>query len=168
MGEATNIIRILGGEKVVGRKIKTADDLVALVHRGLPYESFRHVTRSLGGGEDTARVAVLESKTVTRHAASGAIKSISKPNPFGIPARTLARRRTEHRLSPEESDRVLRVARILARAQEVFGSDDRARRWLAAPCRALGGKVPVELLDTDLGAKTVDDEITRIAHGVFA
>jgi putative toxin-antitoxin system antitoxin component (TIGR02293 family) len=167
MSEAANIIKVLGGEKVIGRKVKTTEDLLALVHRGLPYESYSHVSRTLGGRGTPARERVILQSGI-RRTASGVIEITPMSDPFGIHPRTLARRRTERRLSPEESDRVLRVARILAKAQEVFADKPHAQEWLASPCRAIGGKVPAQLLDTDLGAKTVDEELTRIAHGVYA
>lgn len=163
MSEATNIIKVLGGEKIIGRKVKTTEDLLALVHRGLPYESYSHVSRTLGGGGIPARECVIRQSSIRRTP-----NGIIEIDPFSISPRTLARRRTEQRLSPEESDRVLRVARILARAQEVFADESHAQEWLASPCRAIGGKVPAHLLDTDLGTKTVDEELTRIAHGVYA
>jgi putative toxin-antitoxin system antitoxin component (TIGR02293 family) len=63
--------------------------------------------------------------------------------------RTLHRRKVEGRLQPDESDRILRVSRIFARAIELFEGDDKAaRHWLSAPQRALGGAVPLALAKT--------------------
>ena len=50
----------------------------------------------------------------------------------------------------------------------LLGSDDKARRWMFKPSRALGGEIPIRLLDTDIGANAVFDELGRIEHGVFA
>ncbi|HJR63630.1 MAG TPA: antitoxin Xre/MbcA/ParS toxin-binding domain-containing protein [Gemmatimonadaceae bacterium] len=84
-----------------------------------------------------------------------------------IPPRTLARRKQEGRLDPEESDRLVRVARIFGRALELFEGDVRAARdWLTSEQGALGGLVPLELAKTDVGAREVDDLIGRLEHGI--
>jgi len=86
----------------------------------------------------------------------------------GVPARTLARRKKERRLRADESDRLLRLARVAAAAEDVLGAQDNAGRWLQKPNRALGGVVPLDLLDTDLGAEEVVAILGRIAHGVYS
>jgi putative toxin-antitoxin system antitoxin component (TIGR02293 family) len=87
---------------------------------------------------------------------------------LGIPERTLARRKREGILNSEESSKLLRLARVVSRASEVF--DDRATAvdWLKSPNAALRGNVPLSLLDTDIGAESVLDTLGRIEHGVFA
>ena len=85
-----------------------------------------------------------------------------------IPPRTLARRRRERRLRPDESDRLFRVARIAALAEEALGGRDRAARWLKRPNRALGNAIPLDHLDTDLGARQVEDILGRISHGIYS
>lgn len=81
--------------------------------------------------------------------------------------RTLARRKTEGRLQPEESDRLFRAARVFARALDLFEGDrGAARTWLMQPQRALAGKVPLELATTDVGAREVENLIGRLEHGV--
>jgi putative toxin-antitoxin system antitoxin component (TIGR02293 family) len=88
---------------------------------------------------------------------------------LGIPSRTLARRlQAKGTFTPDESQRVLRLSRALTAAEEALGSLEKARRWLQSPSRVLGGEVPLQLLDTDVGADAVMEEIGRIEHGVFA
>ncbi|WP_293994238.1 type II RES/Xre toxin-antitoxin system antitoxin [Sphaerotilus sp.] len=87
---------------------------------------------------------------------------------LGIPLRTLARRKTEHRFTPQESDRLYRLTRAVELATEVLGDADKARRWLKAPNRALGGEVPFDLLDTDIGAHQIEDVLVRLNHGIFS
>jgi putative toxin-antitoxin system antitoxin component (TIGR02293 family) len=86
----------------------------------------------------------------------------------GIPERTLARRKQDRRLRADESDRVFRVARIAALAEEALGSRAKAAHWLQRPNRALGRATPLANLDTDLGARQVEDVLGRIAHGVYS
>ena len=69
-----------------------------------------------------------------------------------IPLRTLARRKGEGRLRPDESDRLVRAARIFSLAVELFdGNDEPARRWLTQPQPALGGSTPWDYAATDIG-----------------
>ena len=87
---------------------------------------------------------------------------------LSLPSRTLARRKQERRLSPGESDRLFRVVRIAVQASEVLGGKEPASRWLHTPNRALGGQMPLELLDTDPGSRHVEEILGRIEHGVYS
>jgi putative toxin-antitoxin system antitoxin component (TIGR02293 family) len=78
-----------------------------------------------------------------------------------------ARKGRELDLTREESDRLARIARVNAVALEQFGSAEKAGRWLRKPNRALGGRVPLELLVTGEGARVVEETIMRLAHGLF-
>ena len=85
------------------------------------------------------------------------------------PRRTLARRiEKNERLPVAEADRVLRLKRVIAFAERVFGDPAKAHRWLRKPSRALNGAVPIELLETEEGARIVENEIGCIQHGMFA
>ncbi|HJR16717.1 MAG TPA: antitoxin Xre/MbcA/ParS toxin-binding domain-containing protein [Gemmatimonadales bacterium] len=84
-----------------------------------------------------------------------------------IPTRTLSRRRSEGKFAPEESDRLVRAARVFGRAMELFDGDgDAARVWLTARQPALGGRAPLELARTDVGAGEVESLIGRLEHGI--
>ena len=88
---------------------------------------------------------------------------------LGLTKRPIARRLHAHKpLSAEESERMVRLARVFAEAKHVLGEEAKARRWLQKPSRALGGEIPLHLLDTDIGASAVFEELGRIEHGVFA
>jgi len=87
---------------------------------------------------------------------------------IGLPPRTLARRRASNHLSAGESDRLYRVARIAGLAQEALGGLDKAREWLRRPNRSLGGSVPLAMLDTEIGARLVEQALLRLEHGVYA
>jgi putative toxin-antitoxin system antitoxin component (TIGR02293 family) len=87
---------------------------------------------------------------------------------LGISKATLHRRKREGRLGPEESDRVLRFARLLGKAVEVFESEQNARAWLSSPQVGLGGEVPLDYAETELGAREVEDLLGRIEYGVYS
>jgi putative toxin-antitoxin system antitoxin component (TIGR02293 family) len=85
-----------------------------------------------------------------------------------IPLRTLQRRKGEVRLRPDESDRVVRLARLFGGAIQLFEGDAAAARaWLESPLAALGGSTPLDLAQTEPGAGEVEALIGRLEHGVF-
>jgi putative toxin-antitoxin system antitoxin component (TIGR02293 family) len=87
---------------------------------------------------------------------------------LGISKATLHRRMAGGRLGPAESDRVVRYARLMGRAVEVMESEENARRWLGSPQFGLGGGVPLEHAETEVGAREVEDLLGRIEHGVYS
>lgn len=141
---AARIARTLGGERILRRRVPTIEELREQLRAGLPYASLEAVA----SGFDIARQDI----SVLLH----------------LPARTLARRKKERRLRPDESDRLFRVSRIATLAEEVLGSREKAIRWLHRSNKALGDQTPLRRLDTDLGARQVEDLLLRIAHGVYS
>jgi putative toxin-antitoxin system antitoxin component (TIGR02293 family) len=135
------VIRTLGGPELV--HARSLDELRERLRSGLPFASLAAVASSFGLAGDDAR-------------------SILR-----IPARTLARRKRERRLSPDESDRLYRLGRIATLAEDVLGERAKAARWLRTENRALGSVTPLSRLDTDLGAEEVEAVLLRLAHGVF-
>jgi len=85
-----------------------------------------------------------------------------------IPLRTLQHRRSRReKLTVEESDRVLRVIRVLSLAESVYGSRERALAWLRNPHARLDGRAPLSLLNTDTGSRIVEELLVRIDEGMF-
>lgn len=86
-----------------------------------------------------------------------------------IPRRTLARRKSSGKLSAEESDRLVRLARVYGRALYFFDGDaEAATNWLTAPQFAFGGVRPSEMVRTDVGAQEVETLIGQLEHGILA
>jgi len=135
---------LLGGRHVLRTKPQTTLDWIALIRQGIPAAAVDHLLA-------TIRVSRSELAKV-----------------LGIPERTLARRKREGTLNSEESSKLLRIARVVGRATEVFEDAETALDWLKAPNSALQRKTPLSLLDTDIGAESVLDTLGRIEHGVFA
>jgi putative toxin-antitoxin system antitoxin component (TIGR02293 family) len=86
---------------------------------------------------------------------------------LGISERTLVRRKKEGTLNSEESAKLVRLARVVERAAQVFEDFAVSLDWLRSPNAALGGVTPFSLLDTDIGAESVLDTLGRIEHGVY-
>ncbi|SPF53510.1 conserved hypothetical protein [Candidatus Sulfopaludibacter sp. SbA4] len=123
--------------------IRTGDELACLVEKRLPVSAIKSMVR---GGLSHAEVYRLI-----------------------VPRRTLAHRIARRQpLSQAESDKAVRVARIAAMAEQVFGEPDRAWRWLRKPQRRFDGKAPIEMLATEAGARLVEEMIVQIDHGIFA
>ena len=139
------IVAVLGGRKTFKRPVRSTDDLAQQVRFGLP-----------------ASTVDLLAGTLSLHRAQVAER-------LNIPSRTLSRRMAaKSRLTHDESDRTLRMARVVALAKEVLGSDDKAARWMSNPNRALGGKRPFDQLDTEPGVRSVEEVLYGIAYGMYS
>jgi putative toxin-antitoxin system antitoxin component (TIGR02293 family) len=139
-----SVANLLGGKGVLGDKPQSSLDWVGVIREGIPAAAVESILS-----------AVRVSQSELAHA-------------LGIPERTLARRKREGVLNSEESSKVLRLARVISRASEVFEDPSAAVDWLKSPNAALRGNAPLSLLDTDIGAESVLDTLGRIEHGVFA
>lgn len=88
---------------------------------------------------------------------------------FGvIPRRTWTHSKRNQRFTPIQSARLARFFRVQQRARSTFGSDEKAMQWLKRPTKPLQDHAPVSLLDTEEGARLVEDLLTRIDHGIAA
>jgi putative toxin-antitoxin system antitoxin component (TIGR02293 family) len=107
--------------------------------------------------------------TIIDHLIAAEILLSAEVDRLILPRRTLADRKAARRpLTPAESDRLARLLRVLLCAEDSFQNPDKAHQWLRRPNRALGDRVPLELLDTDAGAEAVTAILTRIAAGVYS
>jgi len=86
---------------------------------------------------------------------------------LNINAQTL-RKRKSRMLSPDEAEKSLRVTRVFVTASQTLGGEDEAREWMGAAVPALGGKRPLDLLDTDVGAQEVMNLLNCIKWGIYA
>ena len=86
---------------------------------------------------------------------------------LSISRSTLQRRKAAGRLSPDESDKVMRLSRLLEHATKVFGNVEKARAWLKFPQRGLGDAVPLDYASTETGAREVENLLGRIEYSVY-
>jgi putative toxin-antitoxin system antitoxin component (TIGR02293 family) len=135
---------LLGGKRVLQIKPRSPLDWVAVIRRGIPAAAIESLLQVI-------RVSQAELAAA-----------------LGIPERTLARRKREGLFNSEESAKLVRLARVIERAEFVFEDLAAAIDWLKSPNAALGRATPLSLLDTDIGAENVMDTLGRIEHGVFA
>lgn len=133
---------ILGGRAVLRGRVRSLGELDALVARGLPRRALDACV---------ARVWP-EKRAADRYKFSL------------VPRATYHRRRD---LSPPASERVERVARVVALAEHAWAGDrDGARRFLTAPHPLLDGRAPVEVARTELGARRVEGLLLGLVHGL--
>ncbi len=133
--------------RTTSKEIPLHDNLrmAELVAAGLPTQALREISASLD--IQMSRVGPL----------------------VNIAPKTLQRRlQAGGRLKPAESERVVRLMRLVARAHAVLGDEAKARAWLERPLRELGGKTALELSATEPGAREVEQVLGRLEHGVFA
>lgn len=119
----------------------SAEERVKAIKAGLPYRVFEELRASLN------------------------LPAASLGQIIQVPARTLQRRKQEGRFSVEESDRLMRIMRLLERAREALGEDSTA--WLTSSKRFLSGRTPLEFADTETGSWEVMQALGRLEHGVF-
>lgn len=131
-----------GAEHLVSEDLDS-QDLVAAIRAGFPVESADALVES-------GRLSAVELDRIA------------------LPRKTLANRRKNGALTADQSDRLLRVARVIAAAEENFGAFDKAHIWLRRPNAALGGACPLDWLDTEEGARAVESLLIRIGHGLAA
>ena len=96
-----------------------------------------------------------------------AVSAATLLNVIGITDRTATRRRQEGFLKEDEADRLLRVARIFAEASRVFGSEQKAARWLNTSSPVLYDSTPLSLLESDAGTQAVSEELVHIDFAAF-
>jgi len=141
VNELRAVVQELGGEQALGRRLASDRDLRDAIRQGFPPAVVEELMRASG-------------LTLKELAAA-----------LDLSTRSLQRRRRGGRLARYESDRLYRLARIIALAREYLGEHERALRWLKHPNRALGGIAPVTAIDTELGARQVENVLGRIAYG---
>jgi putative toxin-antitoxin system antitoxin component (TIGR02293 family) len=133
----------LGGSKTIGRRVQSDADMASAVERGFP----------------VATIDALRKSGVTDQEIGDLV----------IKPRTLSHRRAKRSLlTPEESDRAVKIARIRALADETFADRTKADRWLHKELSALDGRRPMELIRTHAGARIVEDLLAKIAWGAAA
>ena len=139
------ITDVLGGRRALRTTVENEPELVSLTRKGFPVGALVSMAKEM-------RLPLIEVARVA-----------------GITERTLSRRITsKSRLSAHESDRMVRLAKVVAYAKEVLNSAEAASQWLQIPNRALEGERPVDLLDTQTGSQMVETILGRIAYGLYS
>jgi putative toxin-antitoxin system antitoxin component (TIGR02293 family) len=139
-----------------------------------PSVFYRRMQRKLGTGtlssdSDLARLVeerlpLLSIESLTSHGLSD-----EEIYTYIVPRRTLVHRKSKREpLTHDESDRAVRIARITSLAEEVFGDDAKAGRWLRKIKERFDGRTPLEVSRTEAGARLVEEMLLQLDYGIFA
>lgn len=126
------------------KKVHTEIDIAHYIRKGLPFKTIETICKELN----------LSQQELYHY--------------LRLNERTMARRKKEHKLQADESDRIYRLAKIFALAIFVLEDKKFAVDWLSTPKTVLGGEIPLALLDTEAGTNEVTQLLGRIEYGVFA
>jgi len=131
-------------KKTLSAKAKHPTELIRRIQKGLPFSDLK----------------VLQDSIDMPFEQLAAKLSISRS--------TLQRRKAAGRLSPDESDKVIRYSRLVRQAADFFGDIEKARAWLKHPQYGLGGAVPLDYAKTEAGAREVENLLGRMKYGVYS
>ena len=127
---------------LIGISPQSEFDLAEIVEKGIPTES----------------IAYLRHNGLT----------FSEVSAIVISPRTLKHRKARgEKLSNEETERAVRVGRVLGQADLVFGSHDKALLWLRTPDERLNDRTPLSMLHTEAGGRLVESMLWQIDDGVY-
>lgn len=139
------VLRLLGiPGQLTQSPIRNNVDFIGMIREGVPKKSLDHLMDNTG-------LTVAEISTIIRTS-----------------DRTLRRYTARQKLNPEQSERIIELARLYSRGEDVFGSMDAFKQWMNSTVVALGNKKPKTYLDTSLGINILMNELGRIEHGIFA
>ena len=146
--ELQKIEALLGGSRILVRRLTNALDAHELLLHGLPASALDHLVGNL--------VVIGKNETLEKA--------------VGMSLRTWQRRKDtpSKPLSQEQSGRAWKFAEILAKATDIFGTQAEAEQWLERPAVGLDQRRPIDLLGTPAGIELVEDHLDRLEYGVYA
>lgn len=143
--KGSDVLEVLGGRHALGADVGGLLDITRAVSRGLPWQSAARTQQAFDlGDEELAEILGISIRTLYRH------------------------RRAAMSLSPQSSDRLARAVRVIEYAIEVIEDKAAALHWMRRAQHGLNDGVPLELLQTDYGAREVEHLLGRIDHGVLS
>lgn len=148
-GERNNYVKrslaLMGVEDVAPfDTVENVSDFIVCIREGVPKKALDNMIAITG-------ISIAEMSTLIRTS-----------------DRTLRRYSPKQKLDPEQSERVIELAKVYSRGEEVFGTMSAFKEWMNSTVLALGNKKPKEFLDTSMGIEMLMDELGRIEHGIFA
>lgn len=139
------VIRWLGGDKVIKQVIHSEYDYITMGNEGLTTRSIDELAHALG----------ISRKTIAEKI-------------FDMSVKTLERKAPKERLDKRTSSHAIEIAKVMTHAYEVFQDEEKMKRWVSTPNRALNDKTPLALMDTLTGLRMIDDVLGRVQEGVYS
>ena len=140
-----SFIRFLGGKSIVTQPVRSEFDIISLSNEGITKASLEVLIGYLG----------ISKKAFSENILDASVK-------------TLERKKAIDKLDKHTSSIVIEIAKVLDHAVDVFGNEEKVKRWLNMPNRALNNIKPVELFYLPTGLKMVNDVLGRIEEGIFS
>jgi len=126
------------------KKVGNDNDFIAMIREGVPKEAMDNLMDITGlNAQEMASITHTSDRTLRRYTA-------------------------KTKLNQEQSERMIELAKLYSRGEDVLGTLDNFKTWMDTPQMAFGNKRPKEYLDTSLGIEWITDELGRIEHGIFA
>ena len=138
-------LHLMGLEKISPfREVQNVSDFISCIREGVPKIAVDNLA-SITGFNGAEMAGILRTSD-----------------------RNLRRYQPKEKLNAEQSERIIELAKLYSRGEEIFGSLDAFKEWMSSSVLALGNKKPKDFLDTSLGIEMLMDELGRIEHGIFA
>jgi len=140
------VVEVMGGSAAVHAPVRGLTDLRAEIRKGLRLEALHKTV------EHVFRDPAERRRFLYRLVPEGSYK----------------RRAKIGHLTPGESERVARVAHVVALAEYVWQDPEAAREFLTTSHPELGDRPPIEVAVDDFGARHVEEILHGILHGLPA
>ncbi|WP_169719481.1 type II RES/Xre toxin-antitoxin system antitoxin [Olivibacter sitiensis] len=140
-----DVSSLLGGQELLGIRIKTDFDLIKLSNQGITKASLDALVSFLGMPRKAFVEGILD-----------------------MSVKTIERKKDTDRLDRHTSSHLIEIAKVVEHAMEVFEDEEKVRDWLATPNRALNGMCPIELFSMPTGLGLIDTILGRIEEGVYS
>lgn len=139
------VLEYLGLASKAGSPRRPEDHFfIDLIRKGLPKKVFDHLIKRTGLTEDEMSIILHVSK------------------------RTLQRRDQSAEFNPEQSERLIELAKLFTKGEDLLGGPDQFKEWINTRVWSLGDKKPKEFMDTSIGLGLLMDELGRIEYGVHS
>jgi len=142
---AEQIANVLGGRRVLGRRVKSMRELDDIVREGMPKSALDTFIATLGNTQHGDFALALRNKIVPR-----------------------ATYQRVDRFNLQVSETTERMARLYALALSVFGNPANAARFMSSQHPELGDRAPFDAALTEIGGREVEEIIERGLHGLPA
>jgi putative toxin-antitoxin system antitoxin component (TIGR02293 family) len=140
-----NFVHLLGGKSILTKPIQSEFDLISLSNEGITKASLDALISHLG----------ISKKAFSENILDASVK-------------TLERKKSTDKLDKRTSSHVIEIAKVADRAFSVFGDEEKVKRWLNAPNRALNNIKPIDLFYIPTGLAMVTTILGRIEEGVYS
>jgi putative toxin-antitoxin system antitoxin component (TIGR02293 family) len=142
--KVSGITKVLGGEKVLRKRIRNRMDMIELSKKGISKNALAHLANYL----------------------SFTLSQMAELLP--VSERTIQRCSSEDQFNRVVSEQILQIAEVAARGKDVFEDKDKFLSWMNHPNKTLANRTPASLLSSRFGIEMVLDELGRIEHGVLS